>query len=427
MNLEENIKKKVIFGREVISSEKDGKVILGNCLTGNTVKMTKDCYDAVCDCVNGEKTVSDFLSEYDADSREYLEKLILLLLERHILFAADHKKDFEFRKFGSVNLLLTNKCNLRCIHCCMDAGCDISENELTTEEWKQVIDKLAELDLSRVAVSGGEPLMRKDFYEISEYLREKLHAKLELMTNGTLITEENVDRLVDLYDGFSLSIDGVDEESCAAIRGKGTFSQIMRGIELLKSRNVKRISLSFTIVRQNEDKSEEFVKFAEDLGVFPVRRYLDIVGRAADHPELIPTDYARYEDSTLSCPIPDKGHYPPNKMPDCTACNAGYCKVAIDSKGDIYPCPAFVVPGYELGNMLQIDSFKDYVETEEMFRHKGFEAFNDINPVHSEKCKDCPAKLFCVSCVFQSYIILNSKDREAKCNKRREGLMSVWN
>ena len=422
-----NLNMKVHYGEVVRTSEYEDKVIIGNFLTGTSVKMTKECYEIINDCISKGIDIETYIKEYDEEDRKYLGDLFDLLLKRYIVFEEDSNDEKINTTMREVSLLLTNKCNLKCIHCCMEAGCSSETKELSTEEWKRVFDKLADLDLDLVYVSGGEPMIRNDFFELSEYLCSKLKRKPSLLTNGTLITEENVDRIVSLYDSFSISLDGADEESCAPIRGKGTFAKTIRGIELLKSRGVERLSLSFTRMKLNENKYEDFLKLAEKYNAKPMPRRLDLIGRASDHSELIPSDYETYSEPSIDYGAAVNGRFLPHMMPSCSRCAAGYRKITIDASGDIYPCQGFVIQGFDIGNVLEKESLKDYIESGEMRCSEGFKKFMGYHPADSKKCENCSAKLYCVSCIYQSYEILNAEDREELCEKRREVLKNLWN
>lgn len=422
-----DLNKKVHYGEVVRTSEYEDKVIIGNLLAGTSVKITKECYEIINDCITKGIDIETYVKDYDDEDRKYLCKLFELLLQKYIVFEENSNDEKINMTMRTATILLTNICNLKCIHCCMEAGCNSEVKELSTDEWKSIIDKVAELNLDFITISGGEPLTRKDFFELSEYMQEKLNTKLSLMTNGTLITEENVDHLVELYDSFSISLDGADEESCAPIRGKGTFAKTIRGIELLKSRGVERLSLSFTSMKPNEHKYDDFVKIAEKYEAKPMLRLLDLVGRASEHPELVPSHYERYTQPSVDYGAAVKGHFLPHKMPDCSRCSACYRKITIDASGDIYPCQGFVVPGFDIGNVLKIESLKDFVESGKIRCSEGYKKFMSYHPADSKQCENCPAKIYCVSCVFQSYVILNREDREELCKKRREVLKVLWN
>src|SRR6185436_19828470 len=101
---------------------------------------------------------------------------------------------------------LTRTCNLKCVHCYTDSAARRYPDELTTEQCKAVLDDLAEFKVPAVLFSGGEPMVRKDLFELAAHARDKgLHVVLS--TNGTLIDRETAQRFKDLkfaYIGISL-------------------------------------------------------------------------------------------------------------------------------------------------------------------------------------------------------------------------------
>ena len=103
----------------------------------------------------------------------------------------------------------TRTCNLRCRHCYMESDGQKYEGELTTEEAKRFIDGLAEFHVPVLLFSGGEPLIRPDFFELAAYARD-LGVRPTLSTNGTLITREVAQRIKDLGVGYvGISLDGL--------------------------------------------------------------------------------------------------------------------------------------------------------------------------------------------------------------------------
>ena len=108
---------------------------------------------------------------------------------------------------------LTQRCNLHCDHCASDCG-GAYKDELTTEQWKNFLKYVQEHFDTRsitLCVTGGEPMLRPDFYEIMKYAQRQ-GLKWGMTTNGTLITEEDVPKLV--HSGMktvSISVDGLEE------------------------------------------------------------------------------------------------------------------------------------------------------------------------------------------------------------------------
>lgn len=127
------------------------------------------------------------------------------------------------RKLHDVSFAISNRCNLKCKHCMVNAD-SCAENEFfTTEEIKQAFRKIIEAKPENITVTGGEPLVRKDFLEIITYLRENFDGTIGLMTNATLLNEKNVDVIVSCVNNISISLDGANEETVSLIRGQMYF------------------------------------------------------------------------------------------------------------------------------------------------------------------------------------------------------------
>jgi len=122
-------------------------------------------------------------------------------------------------------------CNLRCKHCYASAGPRPRPSELTTEEALRTVRKLADAGVTIIAFSGGEPLMRKDIFEVLGVARD-YGIYTALATNGTLITREVARRLRELDICYvEISVDGANPETHDAFRGvPGDFAAALRGV-----------------------------------------------------------------------------------------------------------------------------------------------------------------------------------------------------
>ena len=142
----------------------------------------------------------------------------------------------------TIYLKLTNACNLRCSHCITNSGEKVKE-ELDLYSILDFIDKLKEIKVNKLIITGGEPLLKKDFNYITEYLRKKFkYSTIILSTNSLLIDENNIN-FIKMYDKVEISIDGVDEESCSKIRGEGVFEKVLEKIDLLQKNGYESIGL----------------------------------------------------------------------------------------------------------------------------------------------------------------------------------------
>lgn len=416
-----NKKQLLKFAEDIVVCKHKEKVILGNTKNGYTFKLSDECFSILQEYEKAEITIEEFLSYFeDVGDKNYFESILELLQMNHILVSENSDEHAEFE----VTIKLTNRCNLQCRHCCVSAGPCIEAEELTTDEWKAVLDQLAELNIIGLVFSGGEPLIRKDLLELAEYAKKNVTTHLGLMSNATLITEELAPKLVDLFESFSFSIDGVSEESVSPIRGKGTFTATMRGIELMKKYHMGNYSLSFTIVKQNEKYQDEFYEFATKLGATPMKRALSIVGRAKENLDLIPDEDRYALHATFS--VEKNRKYYPDEMPRCISCGAFERKFLISEIGEVYPCPALEINEFALGNVREISNIGQFFLQKDYKSTKGYAFFRKMHPAYREKCKGCPVKLYCESCVADFYEIMQKNTYEHFCEEKRYYLEHVW-
>lgn len=145
---------------------------------------------------------------------------------------------------------LIRRCNLQCKHC-YSTSLDIDfKDELSTEQVKATIDDLKVAHVPVLILSGGEPLLRPDIYEITEYAKQK-GFYLALSTNGTLINEDNIAAIKAAeYQYVGISIDGLEEFHDQFRRQKGSFKTSMHAIKLCKDAGIK-VGMRLCLTREN--------------------------------------------------------------------------------------------------------------------------------------------------------------------------------
>ncbi|MDO8489103.1 MAG: radical SAM protein [Candidatus Omnitrophota bacterium] len=144
----------------------------------------------------------------------------------------------------------TRRCNLKCIHCYIDAKRTPDAGELTTQEAKNLIDDLAAFGAPVFLFSGGEPFIREDLFELGKYAKER-GLRTVISTNGTLITDDMAKKVKDA--GFSyvgISLDGLEAINDKFREQKGAFKKTLSGIRNCLANNV-RVGLRFTINKHN--------------------------------------------------------------------------------------------------------------------------------------------------------------------------------
>jgi len=177
----------------------------------------------------------------------------------------------------------TNACNLRCKHCYQRAG-KMSNDELGLEERLNIVEQLVDNDVVAIAFSGGEALLRDDFWEVARHAaREGLY--LSLATNGTLLTKNVVQRLKDVgIQYFEISLDSVDPLKHDAFRGvPGAWGRTVTGIQNVVAQEGAYSCIATTITNENYHELEDLVAFSTKLGVDRTLFFNFIpVGRGAD-------------------------------------------------------------------------------------------------------------------------------------------------
>ena len=145
---------------------------------------------------------------------------------------------------------LIRRCNLACKHCYSISADTDFKGELSTEEVFRVMDDLKAFGVPALILSGGEPLLRPDIFEISQRARD-MGFYVGLSTNGTLIDEHNIDAIAGVgYDYVGISIDGVQQTHDLFRRKAGAWDASMQGIRLCHDRGIK-VGLRFTLTMDN--------------------------------------------------------------------------------------------------------------------------------------------------------------------------------
>ncbi|UCH71784.1 MAG: radical SAM protein, partial [Thermoplasmatales archaeon] len=126
---------------------------------------------------------------------------------------------------------ITYACNLKCKHCYANAGKTLKD-EMTTDEAMQAIDKLDRASVPAIAFSGGEPLVRKDIFELTSYAQDK-GIYVGMATNGTMISEQKAREMKESGVQFvQISLDGSSAETHDSFRGiKGVYDKTIEGIK----------------------------------------------------------------------------------------------------------------------------------------------------------------------------------------------------
>ena len=177
----------------------------------------------------------------------------------------------------------THNCNLSCKHCYSNSGAT-RETELTTEEALEVVDQLADAGVIALAFSGGEPLSRKDFFEVASHAAKR-GLYVSVATNGTLLTKENVQKLKQAKINYvEVSIDGATAETHDSFRGvPSAFDKAVAGLKRCVEEDLCAC-IATTATKSNIDEMPEILDLAEEIGAARFTYFNFIpTGRGKEH------------------------------------------------------------------------------------------------------------------------------------------------
>ncbi len=176
---------------------------------------------------------------------------------------------------------ITDRCNLRCSHCYQENY--RSQDEMSIDSLKMIADKLISAlnkwqREGRIALTGGEPLLKKELFPLLDYLQESEQIKnISILSNGTLLNKEIAEQLhsIKKLHFVQISLDGACAEINDVIRGKGSFHKALKAIRLLNQNGIP-VRLMFTIHKGNVNEISPLIDLAisEDIDGLTFERFV---------------------------------------------------------------------------------------------------------------------------------------------------------
>ena len=271
---------------------------------------------------------------------------------------------------------LTYACNLACVHCLSSSG-RRDPRELTTAECKGVIDELQRMQVFYVNIGGGEPTVRKDFWELVDYATEH-QVGVKFSTNGSRIDAEVAKKLAASdYVDVQISLDGATADVNDYVRGPGSYDTAMTAMGHLKDAGFAGFKLSVVCTRQNIGQLDEFKAIADHYGAQLRLTRLRPSGRGADtwdelHPlpgqqkELYDWLVAHGEDVLTGDSFFHLAAHG-DALPGLNLCGAGRVVCLIDPIGDVYACPFAIHDEFLAGNVRSDGGFQTVWRESELF------------------------------------------------------------
>ena len=322
---------------------------------------------------------------------------------------------------------ITRRCNLKCVHCRSSSELEAKGHpDFSTEEGFRVLDDIASCASPVVVLSGGEPLLRKDVFELADYGAKK-GLRMCLATNGTLVNQEICDKIKKAgIKMVSLSLDGASADVHDNFRNvKGAFDGTINAAKLFKKNDIQfLINSSFT--KRNQDEIPKIAKLAKELGstawymfmIVPTGRGEDIMEElisVEDYEALLDWHYEmeKMEDDMLVRPTCAPSYYRVVLQKKKEAgddfkrrtlkfstggskgCLAGQLIALLDVDGNVLPCSYFPKSA---GNIRE-QSFKDIWDNSELFKDmRNWKAYKG-------RCGACEYVSVCGGCRARAYAV----------------------
>lgn len=280
---------------------------------------------------------------------------------------------------------LTYRCNFNCIHCYAIQKHD--RNDLNTSDFHNIIDQLADMGSLTMTFSGGEPLIRDDFFEIAQYARDKRFA-IRIFSNGSLIDQERALFIKELKPlSIDISLYGASEETYETITGgRKHFHETMEGIDRLIERGIKPF-LKFPLMRENFNDYEFMKGIAGEKGL---KFVYDFNMSPRDDGDMEPVEHIISEKQELDCMMDEELKFSPvQRDPDDFVCNAARNNFAISPYGDVFPCIQLRIPA---GNCRE-QSLKEIWDESESIKKVREIRFKDF-----KECISCEKASYCFIC-----------------------------
>ncbi len=336
------------------------------------------------------------------------------------------EKDMEFEPKW-IAWEVTRRCNLKCVHCRSSSELEVKGHpDFSLDEAKRLLDDIASYAKPVVVLSGGEPLLREDVFDIAAYGTE-LGLRMCMATNGMLVTDEIAGKMKESgIKMVSLSLDGSTAEVHDNFRNvEGAFDGVMRAARIFRENGVGfLINSSFT--KRNQEEIPKVYELAKKIGatawymfmIVPTGRGEEIMSELIskeDYEKLLNWHYdmEKEEHDILVRPTcapsyyrvlrqrakEEGGGFERRNLKFSTGgakgCLAGQLICLIDVDGNVLPCSYFPKPA---GNIRE-QSFREIWENSELFR--------DLRDFKSYKgrCGDCEYVSVCGGCRARAYAV----------------------
>ena len=377
---------------DFIKIERGEKVLFLNPSSPDWIVVSKNAA-AILQLCNGKRTVEDISDSLSKFWRKGSKAQIIKFFESIISDTTFLSSPFtplvyQPSALRIIQLSLVKECNLKCIYCYATDRED-SSNRLSREEHFKLVDDINAISKdSTIVYTGGEPLLSPYVIELAEYAKS-LGNQVHLLTNGTLINEENAKRISKTFNLIKISLDGSTSEIHEIHRGMGSFTKTLKAIDLLIHQGAP-IQIAMTVTQKNiHDIDAMTKKFGSRLTFAP----LFVAGRAKSNKGLSITGKEYYEALSSVNGVKPLSYLcsslAASKQKRIMKCAIGDGEISISESGDVYPCQLLHLPQFKAGN-IRNQPLKTIYETSELLK-----LCRELTVLEIPGCKKCEIRFIC--------------------------------
>jgi len=332
-----------------------------------------------------------------------------------------------------VTLMVTNGCNLSCLHCWPESRSCGAAPPVPADTLKRLIREFVLLGVEEICLTGGEPLTHPDWFEILSFAcRQPGLNGVRLQTNATLLTEVDIEALGSIdFKGLTLqvSLEGATAETNDRVRGPGSFKRAFRGLKYLAEAGLgEQVVVAFTETQHNFEDLPRLLELLDGLGIGRlVSGTLVLGGRAARNDHVAPPTPAQYRellnlyhsDPQFRSRYRKLGNIAPLEWlrgksypasEGCICIETPY----INADGNMYPCLMLPIDKLAVKDVflrpldeVLFEALSIWAELPDLNRRRFFEL---------QACKSCPGRLHCAGgCMGRAYAatgdFMNVEDR----------------
>lgn len=339
------------FGAQVVRHRPFGVPMIGNVSNGYAIGLTDE----------GERVCRRMFDEEvpEADIAE-VSPALLEHLKRGGFAAGDEGEEAAEAPLASAYLHVTHHCNLRCVGCYSGVSDRNARADLPLETLEAMIRRLAAAGVQHLVLSGGEPFLRADLPAIARCAKESGIGFVDVLTNGTCVSDEALSELAPWADRVAVSFDCVSGTSVPHIRREQLYDTLVDTVRRIQEAGISAHIIP-TLHALNIDDAPRYCDLADELGTTVNFSLLSARPETDEIVAALPDEQAQVQ---VAQTLLSLGRTRPIAVADTpvntglsttVGCGAGCSMVSVAADGAVYPCHMLHDDAFKLGSLTDDD------------------------------------------------------------------------